>query len=73
MSEEKDKKVSDQNKSETNKNEATNKDNYPVMKELMESLNKTIMEIGEKAYQNANTENSTEGDAIETDFSTEKE
>jgi molecular chaperone DnaK len=53
--------------------EATNKDNYPVMKELMESLNKTIMEIGEKAYQNANTENSTEGDAIETDFSTEKE
>jgi hypothetical protein len=42
------------------------------MKELMESLKKTVMEVGEKAYKEAGANNPTEDDVIETDFSSEK-
>ena len=52
--------------------EATSKENYAVMKELMESLNKAIMEVGEKAYKGAESANPPGDDAIETDFSAEK-
>jgi molecular chaperone DnaK len=52
--------------------EATKKENYAAMKELMESLNKAIMEIGEKAYKGADSSGSSGDDAIETDFSDEK-
>jgi len=52
--------------------EATSKENYAVMKELMESLNKAMMEVGEKAYKGAEGAPSPGDDAIETDFSAEK-
>ena len=42
------------------------------MKELMEQLNKAIMEVGEKAYKDAGQQGAAGDDAIETDFSAEK-
>ena len=48
MSEEKDKKVSDQNKSETNKNEATNKDNNPKTPPKEKSIEEKLKEAEEK-------------------------
>ena len=42
------------------------------MKELMESLNKAMMEVGEKAYKGAEGSTSPGDEAIETDFSAEK-
>jgi molecular chaperone DnaK len=53
--------------------EATKKDDYTAMKEMMENLKKTIMEVGEKAYKDVDaTSNTTNDDVIETDFSSEK-
>ena len=42
------------------------------MKEKMENLKKSVMEIGEKAYKDNSTNNDTGDDVIETDFSSEK-
>jgi molecular chaperone DnaK len=53
--------------------EATKKDDYTAMKEMMENLKKTIMEVGEKAYKDVGaTSNATNDDVIETDSSSEK-
>jgi len=53
--------------------EAIKKEDYASMKETMESLQKTMMEVGEKAYKEAGTATSNVGDdVIETDFSNEK-
>ena len=53
--------------------EAVKAENYASMKELTETLKKTVMEVGEKAYSTADTNNPPPGeDVIETDFSTEK-
>jgi molecular chaperone DnaK len=56
--------------------EASKKDDYASMKELMENLKKAVMEIGEKVYSEGNNEpsgtSSNDEDVIETDFSTEK-
>ncbi len=51
--------------------EATKKDDYSGMKEMMESLKKAVMEVGEKAYKEAGATNAAD-DVIETDFSSEK-
>jgi molecular chaperone DnaK len=51
--------------------EATKKEDFTSVKELMESLKKNVMEVGEKAYKDASANNSSE-DVIETDFSAEK-
>ena len=42
------------------------------MKELTETLKKTVMEVGEKAYSTSESNASPGDDVIETDFSTEK-
>jgi len=52
---------------------ASEKENYTLMKELIENIKKDIMEIGQKAY---NQQNATSGDAggddvIDTDSSTD--
>ena len=47
-------------------------ENYVAMKELMESLTKAVMDVGEQVYKNVNNSNSTKDDSIETDFFTEK-
>jgi len=52
--------------------EASKKDDYASMKELMESLKKAVMEVGEKVYSGDNKPESGADDVIETDFSTEK-
>jgi len=52
--------------------EANKNDNYATMKELMESLKKAVMEVGEKVYSGAQSEAKDGDDVIETDFSTEK-
>ena len=52
--------------------EASKKDDYASMKELMESVKKAVMEVGEKVYSGENKPESGEDDVIETDFSTEK-
>jgi len=52
--------------------EAIKNDNYSSMKELTESLKKTVMEVGEKAYSAAGNADSNNDDVIETDFSAEK-
>merc|ERR1712072_493822 len=49
--------------------EAIKKENINLMKETMENLKKAIMEVGEKAYKEARTDNSGADDVIETDFS----
>merc|ERR1711934_977209 len=51
--------------------EAIKKEDFSSMKELMESLKKTVMEVGEKAYQDGGASNPAD-DVIETDFSSEK-
>ncbi len=50
--------------------EAIKAENYSLMEELMESVQKSAMEIGAKAYSAENASN-PEGE-IDTDFSTEK-
>lgn len=52
--------------------EVTKKEDYSSMKEKMEVLKKTVMEIGEKAYKQAGASNPAGDDVIETDFSSEK-
>jgi len=55
--------------------EANKNENYATMKELMESLKKAVMEVGEKVYSGADSsqpEAKDGDDVIETDFSTEK-
>ena len=52
--------------------EATKNDNYNSMKDLTENLKKAVMEVGEKAYSAAGSENPENDDVIETDFSAEK-
>merc|ERR1711934_359738 len=44
--------------------EVTKNDDFSSMKELMESLKKTVMEVGEKAYKEAGANNPTEDDVI---------
>merc|ERR1711934_1247972 len=44
--------------------EAIKKEDFSSMKELMESLKKTVMEVGEKAYKEAGANNPTEDDVI---------
>jgi molecular chaperone DnaK len=51
---------------------ANQKDDYSTMKELMESLKKSVMEVGEKAYKEAGATSNPADDVIETDFSSEK-
>jgi molecular chaperone DnaK len=52
--------------------EAVKTDNFNSMKDLSESLKKTVMEVGEKAYSAAGTAEQANDDVIETDFSAEK-
>ena len=52
--------------------EAVKTDNFNSMKDLSESLKKTVMEVGEKAYSAAGSAEQTNDDVIETDFSAEK-
>ena len=42
------------------------------MKEMTENLKKAVMEVGEKAYKEADSSNNSVDDVIETDFSSEK-
>jgi len=54
--------------------EAVQQENYTSMKDLTEDLNKTMMEVGQKIYSNAESAGDTpdDGNTIETDFSVEK-
>ena len=52
--------------------EAIKTDNFNSMKDLSESLKKTVMEVGEKAYSAAGNAEQANDDVIETDFSAEK-
>jgi molecular chaperone DnaK len=52
--------------------EAIGKEDYEAMKDMMENLKKVVMEIGEKAYKNADATSAAGEDVIETDFSSEK-
>jgi len=52
--------------------EAVKTDNFNSMKDLSESLKKTVMEFGEKAYSAAGNAEQANDDVIETDFSAEK-
>jgi len=52
--------------------EAVKTDNFNSMKDLSESLKKTVMEVGEKAYSAAGSAEQANDDVIETDFSAEK-
>ena len=54
--------------------EAVQQENYTSMKDLTEDLNKTMMEVGQKIYSNAESAGATpdDGNTIETDFSVEK-
>ena len=52
--------------------EAVKTDNFNSMKDLSESLKKTVMEVGEKAYSAAGNAGQANDDVIETDFSAEK-
>ena len=54
--------------------DAVQQENYTSMKDLTEDLNKTMMEVGQKIYSNAESAGATpdEGNTIETDFSVEK-
>ncbi len=51
---------------------AVQDDNYSAMKDMTENLKKVVMEIGEKAYKEAENANPATDDVIETDFSSEK-
>jgi molecular chaperone DnaK len=50
----------------------TKNEDYSAMKDLMEKLKKTVMEVGEKAYKETGNNNAGGDDVIETDFSAEK-
>ena len=52
--------------------EAVKTDNFNSMKDLSESLKKTVMEVGEKAYSAAGNAEQANDDVIETDFSADK-
>jgi molecular chaperone DnaK len=52
--------------------ESIKKEDYPSMKEMTENLKKAVMEVGEKAYKEAESVNNSGEDVIETDFSSEK-
>ena len=52
--------------------EVTKKEDYTAMKEKIENIKNTVMEIGGKAYQGEASNTSSGDDAIETDFSAEK-
>ena len=54
--------------------DAVQQENYTSMKDLTEDLNKTMMEVGQKIYSNAESTGATpdDGNTIETDFSVEK-
>ena len=54
--------------------DAVQQENYTSMKDLTEDLNKTMMEVGQKIYNNAESAGATpdDGNTIETDFSVEK-
>jgi molecular chaperone DnaK len=52
--------------------EATQKEDFGAMKEMMETIKKAVMEVGEKAYKDAPGNSPSEEDVIETDFSSEK-
>ena len=52
--------------------EAIKADNYASMKDISENLKKTVMEVGEKAYNAAGANAPENDDVIETDFSAEK-
>ena len=54
--------------------DAVQQENYTSMKDLTEDLNKTMMEVGQKIYSNAESAGATpdDGNTIETDFSVEK-
>jgi len=52
--------------------DVTKKEDYTAMKDMMESLKKAVMEVGEKAYKEAGANNPGVDDVIETDFSSEK-
>ena len=52
--------------------EVTKKEDYTAMREKIENLKNTVMEIGGKAYQGEASNTSSGDDAIETDFSAEK-
>ena len=53
--------------------DAVQQENYTSMKDLTEDLNKTMMEVGQKIYSNAESAGATpdDGNTIETDFSVE--
>jgi molecular chaperone DnaK len=52
--------------------ESIKKEDYSAMKEMTENLKKAVMEVGEKAYKDADSSNNSADDVIETDFSSEK-
>ena len=54
--------------------DAVQQENYTSMKDLTEDLNKTMMEVGQKIYSNAESAGAIpdDGNTIETDFSVEK-
>ena len=52
--------------------EATNKEDYSSMKDMMENLKKAVMEVGEKVYKDGEANATAGDDVIETDFSSEK-
>jgi molecular chaperone DnaK len=52
--------------------EVTKKEDYTAMKEKIENLKNTVMEIGGNAYHGEASNTSSGDDAIETDFSAEK-
>ena len=54
--------------------DAVQQENYTSMKDLTEDLNKTMMEVGQKIYSNAESAGATpdDGNTIETEFSVEK-
>ena len=54
--------------------DAIQQENYTSMKDLTEDLNKTMMDVGQKIYSNAEAAGATpdDGNTIETDFSVEK-
>ena len=51
--------------------EAIQKEDYPLMEELMEKVQKTAMEVGTRAYSEASNDAAT-NEGIDTDFTTEK-
>ena len=50
----------------------TQKEDYDAMKDMMEKVKKSVMEVGEKVYKDAGANAPADEDVIETDFSFEK-